>query len=581
MAYAKDTLSLIPEPKEIHVNEGHFILSKNTAVYGNNKDFKTDIGFLNDFMSETAGYTFSGKGTKSGFIRLEKLAGGGESYALSVTKKGILIKGGEAGIFYGIQTLEQLVEKAGDSWQVPEVEIKDSPRFNYRGMMLDVSRHFFSVEFVKEFLDQMSRYKLNTFHWHLSDDQGWRIQIKKYPKLTEVGAWRNSTQILRDPNNQDKIPYGGYYTQEEIKDIVKYAAKRHITIIPEIDMPGHMMAAIAAYPNLSCKGGIFSVSSTWGVRDNILCAGNEEVYRFVEDVLTEVMDLFPGKYIHIGGDEAPKTVWKQCPKCQAMIKKEGLKNEDELQSYFTKRIEKFLNGKGRSIIGWDEILAGGIAPNATIMSWRGEQGGIDAANMGHNVIMTPEAYAYFDRYQSRQIQNEPYNFGSYVPLEKVYNYNPLAGISDSNKQKYVIGIQGNIWTEYILSGNMVFYMAYPRALALAENAWSDSTGKDYSAFLLKLPTQLYRLEKEHITFRIPEPIGLKNIKVDSGVAKVDLVPSVKNAKIYYTLDGSVPTVNSTLYEKPFTLAVPFSGVDFKCIERLESGRESVVLEPTD
>ena len=406
-----------------------------------------------------------------------------------------MAEGDGAGFFYALQTLVQLIppleiktlkEAPQKSFLLPYVYIRDQPRYDWRGMHLDVCRHFFPISFVKRYIDLIAAYKMNTFHWHLTEDQGWRIEIKKYPKLTEIGAWRSGTMIGSFKYKQmDTIRHGGFYTQKEIKEVVAYATKRHITIIPEIEMPGHSLAAIASYPWLSCTGKKQEVAKTWGVFDDVYCT-KDSTFKFLEDVLTEVMALFPGNYIHIGGDECPKTRWKTCPNCQALMKKENLKDENELQSYFIKRIEKFVNSKGKQIIRWDEILEGGLAPNAAVMSWRGTEGGIAAAKQKHNVVMSPGKPCYFDHYQSRDKTSEPLAIGGFNPLDSVYNYNPTPVSLSDEEAKFIMGAQGNVWTEYILDEKQVEYMAVPRMIALAEVLWTKPENKNFANFIERL-----------------------------------------------------------------------------------------------
>ena len=418
---------------------------------------------------------------------------------LSVTPKEIIIKARTAvGLFYAVQTLRQLlpveVEKEqkvnGLILSVPACEIKDEPRFVYRGMHLDVCRHMFPVSFIKRYIDMLALNKMNTFHWHLTEDQGWRIEIKKYPRLTEIGAYRKETLVGhggKEPYVYDGKPYGGFYTQDEVKDVVAYAKSRFITIIPEIEMPGHALAALAAYPELSCTGGPFEVFPRWGVVPDVYCAGKEETFNFLEDVLTEVIALFPGEYIHIGGDECPKDRWKKCPLCQKRIKDEGLKDEKELQSYFIARIEKFLSSKNKKLVGWDEILEGGIAPEATVMSWRGTAGGIEAAKQNHDVIMTPSSYVYLDYYQCEP-KGQPLAIGGYLPLETVYSYNPMPAELTPAEQKHILGVQGNVWTEYIATTDYLEYMAFPRLIAIAETGWTPEPKKNFKDFLSRFDT---------------------------------------------------------------------------------------------
>jgi hexosaminidase len=415
-----------------------------------------------------------------------------EAYKINISTKKITVTGSEEGLFYAVQSLLQLLPNKFKNQEIklPCVIIEDEPRYSYRGLHLDVCRHFFSVDVIKDFIAQMSYYKLNNFHWHLTDDQGWRIEIKKYPKLTEVGSKRAQTLVgnkfERFPYFFDGNPYGGFYTQEEIKEVVKFAEEHYVNIIPEIEMPGHATAAVTAYPNLSCfPDRKYEVAEYWGVFEDIFCAGKEETFTFLEDVLTEVMALFPSKYIHIGGDECPKTRWKECPNCQKRIKDLGLKNEHELQSYLTTRIEKFLNANGRQILGWDEMLEGGLAPNAAVMSWRGEAGGISAARQKHNVIMNPEQVLYLDYNQGYSL-NEPLTIGRLTTVEKIYNYNPTPVDSLTvEEQKYIMGVQSNLWSEYLTSPAKLNYMLYPRMFALAEIAWTEPQNKNYNNFVLE------------------------------------------------------------------------------------------------
>ena len=406
------------------------------------------------------------------------------------------------GAFWAVQSLRQLFPPCYENGSCGDVkvglqaiDIEDAPQFKYRGLHLDVGRHMFPVDFIKKYIDVMALMKMNTFHWHLTEDQGWRIEIKKYPKLMSHAAYRNETLIghaRNKPNKFDGVRYGGFYTQEDVKEVVKYATERGITIIPEIELPGHSQAAVSAYPELGCTGEQIEVATKWGVFEDIYCT-KETTFEFLENVLDEVMALFPSKYMHIGGDEAPKDRWKQCAYCQSVIKKEGLKDEHELQSYFVSRIEKYLNSKGRQIIGWDEILEGGLAPNATVMSWRGTKGAIEAAKQHHNVILTPGSHCYFDHYQADS-KTEPLAIGGYLPLEKVYSFNPIPKELTDDEATYVLGTQGNVWTEYMETSDYVEYMAFPRAMALAEVAWVNVENKDYQDFLKRLSTLKKRLD---------------------------------------------------------------------------------------
>lgn len=505
-ASAQD-LPLIPYPQKVEINPGSFRLNKNIEISTLKNSF--EAVFLKKYLEKEfeANVIIDNKyfeGTVISLLIDKKLKS--DEYRLNVRGAEVAIFAkNNKGIFNGIQTLIQLLSSGAP---IPNLEITDAPKFQWRGMHLDVSRHFFPKEFIKKYIDYLAMYKMNTFHWHLTDDQGWRIEIKKYPKLTEVGAWRARSMIGRYGDNQyEEKKYGGFYTQEDIKEIVKYASERHITIVPEIEMPGHASAAIAAYPELGCTGQQIKVAEKWGVFDDIFCP-KEETFTFLENVLTEVMQLFPSKIIHIGGDEAPKTQWKTNEIAQAVIKKEGLKDEHELQSYFIQRIEKFLNKHGREIIGWDEILEGGLAPNARVMSWRGEEGGIAAANLSHEVVMTPGGYCYFDHYQGNP-DTEPIAFGGYTSTEKVYSYHVIPEKLADDKKKFVLGSQGNVWTEYITTPEQVEYMVFPRITALSEVLWGTNT--DFSSFKKRVQNQYPFWEKLKINFNkesINQPLNL-------------------------------------------------------------------------
>jgi hexosaminidase len=508
-----------------------------------------------------------------------------EAYKINITAKKITVTGSEEGLFYGVQSLLQMLPNKTTNQEVklPCVTIEDEPRYNYRGLHLDVCRHFFSVDVIKDFIAQMSYYKLNNFHWHLTDDQGWRIEIKKYPKLTEVGSKRAQTLVgnkfERFPYFFDGNPYGGFYTQEEIKDVVKFAEEHYVNIIPEIEMPGHATAAVTAYPNLSCfPDRQYKVIESWGVFEDIFCAGKEETFTFLEDVLTEVMALFPSTYIHIGGDECPKARWKECPNCQKRIKELGLKNEHELQSYLTTRIEKFLNKNGRQILGWDEMLEGGLAPNAAVMSWRGEAGGISAARQKHNVIMNPEQVLYLD-YNQGYSPNEPLTIGRLTTVEKMYNYNPTPVDSLTiDEQKYIIGVQSNLWSEYLTSPAKLNYMIYPRVFALAEIAWTEPQNKNYNHFILnQIPHHLEKLEAQKRLYKVPSPFGSNETALIASKYVLDLKPTIKSGQIFYTIDGYNPDETAELYTKPVTINIPKG--EFRIIKTVQispSGRRSSI-----
>jgi hexosaminidase len=479
-------ISVLPQPVSVIVQQGYWAVPETITIQAPASEPHL-IELFSNYV-KPLGYTAKPV-TEHGNMSLAlnpSISLPDEGYVLRVNQKGIVIEARTgAGLFYGVQTLLQLLVVHGRT--LPLVEITDYPQFPYRGLHLDVGRHLFPPEFIKRYIDLMARFKFNQFHWHLTEDQGWRIEIKKYPRLQEVAAWRKETIVghAGKSTQYDGQPYGGYYTQDEIRDIVQYAAERHVNIIPEIEMPGHSRAALAAYPNLGCTGGPYTVATTWGVFDDVYCAGREETFIFLQDVLNEVMALFPGQYIHIGGDECPKTRWKQCRLCQARIKKEQLKDEHELQSYFISRIEKYVNSNGRQIIGWDEILEGGIAPNAIVMSWRGEEGGILAARQKHAVIMTPGNWCYFDHYQAPP-EKEPLAIGGLTTVEEVYAYNPRPDVLSPMEQKFILGAQGNVWTEYMKTPHHVEYMVYPRAIALAEVVWSPHEKKNYAHFIARL-----------------------------------------------------------------------------------------------
>jgi hexosaminidase len=502
------TLAIIPKPSEMNLSNGSYELSSETSLAfdQSNKELAHIAGLFADHLSKYYHLDLAETGTK-GSISLKLVPSlnlGDEAYLLKVNQDGVLITAsGPKGVFYGVQTLKQMLPVANSGkLLVPFAEIKDQPRFGWRGLMLDVGRHFFPVSYIKEFLDNMAMYKLNTFHWHLVEDQGWRIEIKQYPRLTEMAHWRDETIVghARESKTYDGVGYGGFYTQDQIRHIVQYAAERYITVVPEIEMPGHSCAALAAYPELGCTGGPYEVKKTWGVMKDVYCAGQEETFGFLQNVLDEVCELFPSTYIHVGGDECPKDAWKKCPKCQQRITDEGLKDEHELQSYFIQRTEKYLHSKNRKLIGWDEILEGGLAPEATVMSWRGEKGGIEAAKQLHDVVMSPQTYCYFDYYQSENKEAEPLAIGGFLPLETVYGYEPLPAELTEQEAKHILGAQANLWTEYIATIDKLEYMAYPRVCALAEVAWSPKSAKDYADFRKRLDTEFSRLRMYGINY---------------------------------------------------------------------------------
>jgi hexosaminidase len=519
MPQSQKVNGLIPLPNEYKAStEDVFVLTAQTKIVFMNDQFKPELGLLQQRLKTAYGLELPvvkmlpSDGNYIIITQPEGETGKPEDYDLNVNQNQVLLNAeGNAGLFYALQSLFQLLpfEKSAEV-KIPCVSIHDSPRYQWRGMHLDCSRHFFTKEEVKKYIDYLAMYKFNVFHWHLTDDQGWRVEIKKYPLLTTVGSQRKETIIGKpqwekdgSPSKNDKYdatPYGGFYTQEDIKEIVAYAQSKHITVVPEIEMPGHSLAALAAYPQYSCTGGPFETYTKWGVSDDVYCAGNDETFTFMQDILSEVMDLFPGKYIHIGGDECLKDRWKACPKCQKRIADEHLKNEEELQSYFITRIEKFVNSKGKQIIGWDEILEGGLAPNAAVMSWRGITGGIAAAKQKHYVVMSPGKPCYFDHYQSKDKAKEPLAIGGYNPLDSVYAYDPTPKSLSADEKKFILGAQGNVWTEYIVNFASVEYMSVPRMAALAEVLWTQPEKKNYKDFIQRLKINSKVLDSMNVNY---------------------------------------------------------------------------------
>ncbi|WP_234969237.1 beta-N-acetylhexosaminidase [Winogradskyella jejuensis] len=545
---------LIPAPERLEIRQGNFLLSTNTEIIAD--DFR-QIGELLESYLEPVLANTDGVENKVSLIKDSSIQNP-EGYSIEVNSNHIELKAStKEGAFYGFQTLRQLLPAALETKKLKDrriaiqaLRIEDQPQFLYRGMHLDVARHMYSVDFIKKYIDAMAMLKMNTFHWHLTDDQGWRVEIDKYPKLNQISSYRDETLIghYSDQLHQfDGKRYGGFYTKAQIKDIVAYAEKRMITVIPEIEMPGHSQAVIAAYPELGCASieGEAKVATKWGVFENIYCT-KDKTFNFLEDVLDEVLELFPSKYIHIGGDEAPKTNWKTCDNCQARIKSEGLEDEHELQNYFITRMEKYLNSKGRQIIGWDEILEGGLAPNATVMSWRGTKGAVEAAKSGHNVVMTPTSHCYFDYYQA-DTEDEPLAIGGYLPLEKVYAFNPIPEELPVEESKYVLGAQGNVWTEYMPTEKQVEYMAFPRMLAMSEVVWSATENKNYEDFITRLEHFHQRLDVLDINYanHLYEIDGV--MTSENGKSFYELETLTKGKDIRYTLDGSEPTLNSEVY----------------------------------
>lgn len=507
------------------------------------------------------------------------LGGTPESYRLAVTGEGATIVGADsAGVFYALQTLRQLVEAAP---VVRAIHIEDAPRFRYRGMHLDVARHFMPVDFVKRYIDLMSRHKLNTFHWHLTDDQGWRIEIQKYPKLTEVGGCRRETMVARNftPYVGDGVPHCGFYTRDQIREVVDYARRRHVTVIPEIEMPGHAKSALAAYPELACTPGPFQVRTTWGVDEDVLCP-SEQTFTFIGDVLDEVVSLFPGAYVHVGGDEVPKTRWRQSALAQEVMQREKLATPEELQSWFIRRVEQMLIARGKRLIGWDEILEGGLAPEATVMSWRGSSGGIAAAREAHDVIMSPNSHMYFDAYQGDPKQ-EPLAIGGFLPLERVYDFEPVPDSLTADQAKHILGAQANMWTEYLAGPKNVEYMAYPRALALAEVVWSPRASRSWTSFSARLPFALRSLDRMSVGYRLPDVEGLTGDRLTLGSSiTVRLATSVPDGVIRFTTDGSDPSATSEVYRAPLTLAVDERGVRVAARAVAPDGRMSAIAAST-
>ena len=577
-------INIIPTPQSLVQHDGFFRLGSNTAIAAASPEAKTVAEFFAAKMRTATGLNIqvAEKGNIQLSVDPSLDVANDEGYTLDVTKDGAVVVAKTAqGLFYGMQSFLQLLPAEiespskvnGIAWQAPAVSIKDAPRFGYRGIMLDPCRHFMPVENVKKYLDVLSLFKMNRMHWHLTDDQGWRIEIKKYPKLTEIA----STRI-----DGEGTEHSGYYTQEEIKEIVKYAADRFITVVPELELPGHEMAAIAAYPNLSCKGEQGTPRVIWGVEDIVMCPGKEDMFTFLQDVIDEMVPLFPSEYFHIGGDECPKISWKNCPLCQKRIKEEGLKAdskhsaEERLQSYVIQRMEKYLATKGKKIIGWDEILEGGLAPSATVMSWRGEDGGIAAALMDHTVIMTPGGNGmYLDAYQGDS-KIEPVTIGGYTLLEKTYSYDPIPDtLVAMGKSNYILGVQGNTWSEYMYDEAKRDYMVFPRILAVAEIGWTNLDRKDYKDFERRIENAYVRLDGHAINYHIPQPEqpnGSCNFVAFTDKASLEF-KTTRPIKMVYTLDGSEPTPASTAYTAPIEIT---ETTTLKIASVLPSGKMSPI-----
>ena len=564
-------LQIIPEPVATTVKSGVFTLNSATSIAypTGQKDVELAAQYLAGIVQPATGFPMVAKGTTAKaaaknqiFFELNtKKIKQKEGYLLEVGSNGITVTvASGAGAFYAVQTIRQLLPpeinaptiQQSINWTMPNCTVEDFPRFQYRGLLLDVGRHWFPVSSIKRYIDLLAMHKMNRFHWHLTDDQGWRIEIKKYPKLQQVSSCRVQTLVGHygeQPAQYDGIPYCHYYTQAEVKEVVEYAKKRFVTVVPEIEMPGHALAALAAYPYLGCEGSGYSTATTWGVHEEVYCAGKEDMFTFINDVFAEIVPLFPGEYVHVGGDECPKDRWKECANCQKRIKKEGLKDEHELQSYVIKRAEQMLAKYGKKLIGWDEILEGGLSPNATVMSWRGIEGGIAAAKAGHDAIMTPTSHCYLDYYQSDPNQ-EPLAIGGLLTLEKTYEYEPIPDVLTPAEAKHILGVQGNIWTEYIKSPDYLDYMTYPRACALAEIAWSPAGKRSWETFKSKVPAHFERLAAYKVNFAK----SFYDVTPSFSEGLVTLTCNDPSVQVRYTTDGSAPTNVSPLYTQPFILS---------------------------
>lgn len=580
-AISSDTISVIPQPQLIEASEGIYTINQNTII-----QYQGDLKHVAQYLSDGLRHKNTIQELKNtiksqvllSIVQNEAL--GKEGYELTVNAEGVKIKGTAAGAFYGVQTLIQLLIETDSNTIVPFVHIVDQPRFAWRGMHLDVSRHFFDIEFIKTYIDILAKHKLNVFHWHLTDDQGWRIEIDGYPKLAEIAAWRAGE--ADDEWNYDihapeegKPIYGGVYTKDDIREVLAYAEEHFVTVIPEIELPAHSWGALLAYPNLSCTGEIWHMGEIWSFTDPF-CAGNEETFTFFETVLTEVIDLFPSTYIHIGGDEAQKTKWEECSKCQNRIKTEGLKDEEELQSYFIKRIAKFVESKGRKVIGWDEILEGGLASGAAVMSWRGEEGGIKAVKQHHKVIMTPQEFLYFNKSQyDPVVEDIPY--ADVLTIETVYNYNPVPDDLSKEEQKNIIGTEACLWTEFIYSDSLAIQRLLPRISALSEIAWTAYEDKDWNRFQGKLMHYFAFLDRLGLDYFVNPPNTKEGATFVEESTDITLSLPFTGAQIYYTVDGSEPTRESSLYELPIAIT---SNTTIKAKTILPSGKESVVFEKT-
>ncbi len=568
---------IIPHPATLEPRPGAFALKSDTPLIATSADAQPVAAYLSEQLAGEFGLkldvqTAPDAPARAIVLTLDtNLTAGDEAYVLDISRETARLSAPHPhGLIHGVQTIRQLLAKDDGNWRLPACHIEDQPHYRWRGMLLDCGRHFMPKEFVKRYIDLLAYHKMNVLHWHLTEDQGWRIEIKKYPKLTEIGAWRDATRDSEQPRDGQR--YGGFYTQDDVREIVAYAASRHITIVPEIEMPGHSVAALAAYPELSCTGEPLEVMTQWGIHRDVYCAGNEQVFEFLEDVLTEVMELFPSEYIHVGGDESPKDRWKTCPKCQARIKAEGLADEHELQSYFIRRMEKFLSAHGRRLVGWDEILEGGLAPGATVQSWRGMKGAIAAAQAGHDVISSPTSNCYLD-YAQADAPGEPVRMGR-LSLEQCYAFEPTPASFTPDQAKHVLGLEGNMWTEHA-PPSRVDWQVFPRLCALAEVAWSPEATRDWENFQTRLQTHYRRLDALGVAYFIPQPTCLPAETDFTDTVDVVLESPVNHGSLRYTVDGSEPTDKSSIYERPVSLN---KSATIKARVFLEDGRAGLTGE---
>ena len=574
-------LQIIPQPVKAELRTGVFVTAGCRVEWEGFDIRPENLAALTGRLVKPCHPASTWNGVNAIVLRRDTAAGiPPEGYRIDISaRRAQLSAGDDAGLFYGLQTLLQLADERGN---LPCVSIEDHPRYRYRGLHLDVCRHFFPVRFIKHYLDWMASCKLNTFHWHLTDDQGWRIEIKRYPRLTEIGGYRTRTQIggfHEDPITYEQGRYGGYYTQDEIREVVAYAAKRHIAVIPEIEMPGHATAALAAYPELACGHGpkSFETSGRWGVLDDVFCPGKEQTFEFLEGMLDEVLELFPSKLIHIGGDECPRVRWKECPDCRARMEDEGIEDEAGLQTYLTLRIGRHLEAKGHRLIGWDEILDGELAPGAVVMSWRGTRGGIAAARRRHEVIMTPSTYLYFDK-KATDSYDEPVSLSSsLLPLEKIYGYDPDEGIAPEDR-RYLLGVQANLWTEFIRTEGRASFQLLPRIYALAEIAWSPVERKSWREFSeVRLPAHLARIDASGEPYRLPAPLGIEDGTSEGESFSFVIRPPFPGCKVRYTLNGAVPQDFDREMPEKFDIAVPRGEQrTLRCVTIAPSGRRSTV-----